>query len=104
MKLLLVFVTLALAACAGVKERATQINRGDSKAHVLALMGSPEDRQFRGNDEALTYSMVTTIGVCDYTIVWLRNEAVTGVSSYKHFSTLGCRSGLQNIDWANDPQ
>jgi hypothetical protein len=96
-------VALAISGCAGVKVRATKINPGESRAEVLKLMGRPDDRQFQGKLEVLQYGMVVTIGVCDYTMVWLRDGAVTGVSSYRHFSTMGCRSGLQPVDWGGAP-
>lgn len=101
---LLVLVSVAvLSACAAVKHQAMKLAPGDSKAHVLEIMGAPDDRQFNGQDEALQYGMVVSIGMCDYTVVWLHDGKTSGVTSYRHFSTMGCRQGLKAINWSEAP-
>lgn len=103
-RVLLVIASIgALSACARVKHHAMELSSGDSKARVLEIMGAPVDRQFNGNNEALQYGMVVSIGVCDYTVVWLHDGKTSGITSYRHFSTLGCRQGLKPIDWSQAP-
>ena len=103
-KVLLVCASaVALSACAQVKHKAMELSPGDSKARVLEIMGAPDDRQFNGENEALQYGMVVSIGVCDYTVVWLHDGKTSGITSYRHFSTMGCRQGLQPISWSEAP-
>jgi len=101
--LLCVATTIVILGCAGVKHRALQINSGDTKERVIEIMGTPDDRQFSGQQEAWQYGMVVSIGICDYTVVWFREGKVTGLTSYRNFSTLGCRHGLQAINWEQAP-
>lgn len=102
--LLLSFVVmLTVQACAGVKHRALRVNAGDSKDRVIEIMGAPDDRQFNGRQEAWQYGMVVSIGVCDYTVIWFSEGTVKGLTSYRSFSTLGCRHGLKSINWQEAP-
>ena len=104
LKLVLVILLIAvLSSCAGVKNRALQIDTGISKDRVTEVMGTPDDRQFSGSYEAWQYSMVVSIGVCDYTVIWFNEGKVTGITSYRNFSTLGCRHGLKSINWQEAP-
>lgn len=80
-----------------------KVSPGDNKDFVLQVMGTPDDRQFKGSLEVWQYGMVVSIGVCDYTIFWFENGKVFGLTSYRHFSTMGCRSGLKSINWENAP-
>jgi hypothetical protein len=97
-------VTLfGLAGCSSLNEKTLQIQQGDPKDRVIAAMGSPEDRQFDGRDEAWQYGVVATMGLCEYTIVWFRDGTVRGLSSYRARSVAGCRAGLRSIRWEEAP-
>ena len=98
-----VVVVITTLACAGVKTRAVQVSAGNTKDRVIEIMGTPDDRQFNVQQEAWQYGMVVSIGVCDYTVVWFREGKVTGLTSYRAFSTLGCRHGLKSINWQEAP-
>jgi hypothetical protein len=95
----IVFLIAILASCAGVKTRALKIEKDNSTARVMEIMGTPDDRQFSGSHEAWQYGMVVSIGVCDYTVVRFKEGKVTGITSYRNFSTLGCRHGLKSVNW-----
>ncbi len=99
----IVFLIAVLSSCAGVKTSALQIETDNSKARVIEIMGTPDDRQFSGSQEAWQYGMVVSIGVCDYTVVWFKEGKVTGITSYRNFSTLGCRHGLKSVNWEEAP-
>ena len=66
-------------------------------------MGAPEDRQFRDRQEAWQYSNIASIGICEYTIVWFNEGAVTGINSYRNSSVAGCRVGMRTIRWEEAP-
>jgi hypothetical protein len=97
------FVIFILSSCAGVKTNALQIEKDNSAATVMEIMGTPDDRQFSGSHEAWQYGMVVSIGVCDYTVIWFKEKKVTGITSYRNFSTLGCRHGLKSVNWEEAP-
>jgi hypothetical protein len=94
---------IAATSCSGVKTHALRINAGDSKDRVIEIMGTPDDRQFNGSQEAWQYGMVVSIGVCDYTVIWFKDGKVSGLNSYRNFSTLGCRHGLKSVNWQEAP-
>lgn len=66
-------------------------------------MGAPDDRQFQGNMEAWQFSAITTIGVCEYTVIWFTNSKVTRMNAYRNQSSAGCRAGLKTIRWEDAP-
>lgn len=103
-RLLLCAVTaIAILGCGRVKSHALRISAGDDKDRVIQVMGTPDDRQFSGQQEAWQYGMVVSVGVCDYTIIWFNQGKVSGLTSYRGFSTMGCRQGLKAINWEQAP-
>ena len=96
---------LLLGACAAtsVRDASLQLDPGSTKAEVRQSMGTPEDRQFQGTAEAWQYSAVSTIGVCEYTVVWFRDAKVTGISTYRNTSSMGCRAGVLPVRWEDAP-
>jgi hypothetical protein len=94
---------LQACATAEVHKRAMFINNGDSKQDVLKVMGRPENRQFRGNEEAWQWCE-TTFGHHNFTIVWLNEGKVTAVNTIGN-SAAGefCNSAYRTIRWEDAP-
>ena len=96
-------VTSLLTGCGRLERNAALINVGDTKQQVLAELGTPDDRQLKGQSEAWQYCQTTTdsFGYHDYRIVWFERGTVTGINSYR--SSASCVSDLQPIKWENAP-
>lgn len=98
-------LALLLSACGTLEKKAGQINPGDDKEKVLAVMGTPGDRQFRGKDEAWQYGQTGAgFGYHDFRIVWFYDGRVTGLTSYKSTrpGTLAA-SQFRPIQWEDAP-
>lgn len=96
---------LILAGCGTLEKKAILINPGDGKEAVIKAMGTPRDRQFLQTQEAWQYCKSAT-GFYDYRIVWFRDGAVTGVTSYKrkpHMGELSCAGRLESVRWEDAP-
>lgn len=96
-------ISIIVGGCGTLKDKTIQISPGDSKEKVVNILGAPEDRQFRGAQEAWQYSSIVAIGICEYTIVWLDKSIVTGLNSYRNNSVAGCRVGIQAVKWESAP-
>ena len=103
---------ILLASCASVGASsavAVAVQTGESKEQVLAQLGPPGDRQFRGENEALQYCR--TIGNWimgdrsgEYTVIWLYRGRVTGVSTYRvGLGTRRCEAAFTTLDWEKAP-
>jgi len=103
--LLLLSVALFVTAtgCAGVQGLTVKVNNGDTKDKVVELMGVPEDRQLKGEQEAWQYSSVVAMGICEYAVVWFDFGHVTGINTYRNASIMGCRSGMRTVNWQEAP-
>jgi len=87
-----------------IKQKAMQIGSGMNKQEVIALMGSPEQRSFRGQAEALTFCGWTVFqGFLIYT-VWFFEEAVVAMTDdYVHTGAGDCSQFLSPVDWGQAP-
>ncbi len=103
--LLAVFV-IFLAACGSLEKKAALLNYGDSKEQVLALMGQPDDRQLKGENEAWQYCQTGAgFGYHDYRIVLFFRGKVTGINSYKSSRPASsCVSDIKPIRWEDVPE
>jgi hypothetical protein len=104
--LLIATIALFLVACGSLEKKSVLIGIGDDKEHVLKIMGSPGDRQFKGSNEAWQYCQTTGagFGYHDYRIIWLYNGKVTGITSYK--SSRGgssCMTEIRAVRWEEAP-
>lgn len=101
-------LTLLGTGCGGgaLVKRSTSVNQGDTKEHVLSILGPPGDRQFNGKDEAWQYCR-TGMSTDQFVVVWLYDGRVTGVTTYKKGSDAGyigdCSQGFQTIRWEDAP-
>ena len=106
MKMLLVLIAaVLLAGCGSLERKAAQVNPGDSKGRVLAVMGAPGDRQFQGNAEVWQYGQTGAgFGYHDYRVIWFRDGVVTGLSSYKsHAAGSLAASHFEPVHWEQAP-
>ena len=102
----IVMITLFLVGCGSLGMRSDLIEIGDDKEHVLKILGPPNDRQFKGSNEAWQYCQTTGagFGYHDYRIIWLYNGKVTGMTS--HTSSRGgssCVTDIRSIRWEEAP-
>ena len=99
------FFIFLLAGCGSLQKKAALINVGDSKDMVLAKMGSPDDSQFRGHNEAWQYCQTGAgFGYHDYRIVWFYDGRVTAVTSYKsNRPGSSCMTDIRQINWEDAP-
>lgn len=103
--LVIISVIALLSACGTLEKKAGLINYGDDKSKVLAIMGPPGDRQFRGKDEAWQYGQTGAgFGYHDFRIVWFYDGGVTGVTSYKDYTPASSASAhFKPIRWEDAP-
>lgn len=88
-----------LSGCA-INPATFKINAGDSRDRVVELLGPPENRQFKGQNEALQYCVNgTSFGHSTVTIVWLHNQIVTSLNTADLYGS--CQ--FKTIDWDNAP-
>lgn len=103
--LLLVALTGTVVGCGSLEPRAMLINVGDSKETVAKHMGTPDDRQVKGSNEAWQYCQTGAgFGWHDYRIVWFRDGLVTGVNSYKSTRPgSSCMADIKAVRWDDAP-
>lgn len=81
-----------------LEKKTILLNPGDSKAKVLEVMGPPKDRQFQGDYEVWQYCITGAgFGYHDYRAIWLRNDQVTGITSYKDTTPASRCEGLPEV-------
>jgi hypothetical protein len=98
-----ILLSILVSACASTGKAVSQLEPGMSKQRVLAILGEPADRSFRGTDEAWQYQEIAGFGQCKYTTVWIRNGKLVGVSSRRGGSVAGCGLGSEPVDWSQFP-
>lgn len=103
MKCFSVVVLLLTLGCSSLPKQALLLNPGDSKADVLKVMGTPDDHQFRGEDEVLQYGYVVAFGTCEYRVLWFTKGKLIGSTSYRNMSGGGCKPGMKAVRWEEKP-
>jgi hypothetical protein len=98
-------LAIAATACGSLEKKAALLNVGDSKEQVLAVMGPPDDRQIKGDNEAWQYCQTGAgFGYHDYRTVWLKGGKVTGLNSYKSSRPASsCVTDIRPIRWEDAP-
>lgn len=92
-----------LMGCGTLETKTILLNVGDSKERVLEIMGTPQDRQLRGQQEAWQYCISGAgFGYNDYRTIWFNAGRVTGITSYKN-SVTGCAGGFRTVNWESAP-
>jgi hypothetical protein len=106
-KFVTVLITMfCLAGCSGgqLMKKSVQIEPGYSKSEVLAILGSPENRQFRDDDEAWQYCETEAgFGHDDFVLVWFHKGQVTGINTYKNQQFGPCSAFFRTIRWEDAP-
>jgi len=98
-------ITLILPGCATqVLTDSIAIDHGATKKQVLEIMGSPNDRQFLGKDEAWQYCNTGFVND-SFVVVWFYDGRVTGTTSYKDsVGNIGfCDSHIRSVYWDDKP-
>lgn len=100
----ILLATTILGGCASIEKRAMALKPGMSPDQVIALVGTPTERSFRGNDEAWQYQDLVGFGQCAYLTAWISNGHLIGVNSRRGVSVAGCGLGSRSIDWGQMPR
>ena len=101
--ILLMVIVLASVGCASTGKAVAKLEPGMTKQKILDVLGSPDDRSFRGTDEAWQYQEIAGFGQCKYTTVWISNGKLVGISTRRGGSVAGCGLGSQPVDWSQMP-
>lgn len=103
-KFLFLLTLLLLVSCASVNQAFFTIQPGDSKASVLEKMGSPDDRQFKGKNEAFQYCTTgTSLGKSTFNVIWFYDGKVTGANTYTVAHAASCMGHFRQINWEDAP-
>ncbi len=100
-----VFLLTSLTACGSLEKKAILLNIGDTKEQALKVMGSPDDRQLKGDNEAWQYCQTGAgFGYHDYRTVWFFQGRITGINSYKSTRPASsCVTDIKPIRWEDAP-
>lgn len=99
-----VILAMLISACATVNEQFITINPGDSRQSVLEKMGPPDDRQFRGKNEAFQYCTTgTSFGKSTFNVILFYDGQVTGANTYTVTHAASCMGHFKPIKWENVP-
>ncbi|WP_240129659.1 hypothetical protein [Shewanella cutis] len=102
-KSIILIGVIFLYACGTLDSKTININVGDSKEKVLGIMGVPQDRQLKDNQEAWQYCVSGAgFGYNDHKIIWFNSGQVTGITSYRS-SRSGCTGAIETIRWEEAP-
>ena len=103
--LLLVFPLFVLLSCGSLEKKSILVNVGDTKDRVLQVMGTPDDRQLKGENEAWQYCQTGAgFGYHDYRIFWFYKGYVTGINSYKSSRPASsCMTDIRQVNWEDAP-
>jgi hypothetical protein len=96
---------IAMVGCGSLEKKASLLNLGDTKQQVLGVMGPPDDRQFKGDDEAWQYCQTGAgFGYHDYRTIWFKAGRITGINSYKSARPgSSCATDIKPIRWEEAP-
>lgn len=92
-------------SCATALPRSVvSVERGTTKEQVIARLGHPQDRQFKGDIEAWQYCQTGFVND-SFVIVWFAQSKVTGVNTYKDsVADIGfCDSHFRTVRWEDAP-
>ncbi len=96
---------LLLFGCA-FNQKFNTIQIGDSQEKVMEIIGEPEDRQFKGKDEAWQYCRTGTgFAKCSYKTIWFYEGRVIGITSYSMVCVGpgSCGGYFKTIKWEEAP-
>jgi hypothetical protein len=101
------WLTVTLVGCAsGLDKASAQIEPGMSASAVQAILGQPQNRQFKGPSEAWQYCRTDYVGVGadKFVVVWFTNARATGVQTYQNKQGVGtCDNFFKTLSWESAP-
>ena len=102
--LLLVFLQACASQSQMIKSSAS-IKAGMSVDELKKAMGEPQNRQFEGKNEAWQYCSTDYSGfeADHYVLVWVANDRVTGMQTYRNTLYGTCESFFRMVDWTEAP-
>lgn len=80
-----------------------ELNPGMTTTDVMKLLGKPDVRSFRGDNEAWQYFDVVGFGQCEYLTAWFTNGVLHAVTTRRGDSIAGCGLGSKSVDWGQMP-
>ena len=90
-------------AVSGLQEKSMQIRPGTTNDEVVALLGLPGDRTFRGKGEAWQYCS-TGFSQDRYITVRFYEGVVEGLTTYNRSDAVGvCTQTFTSVDWGQAP-
>ncbi|HJR83454.1 MAG TPA: hypothetical protein VJ775_05960 [Sphingomicrobium sp.] len=97
-------LTLSGCATTGVAPQTSisSIQPGMKRADVIAALGEPGNRSFRGGAEALQYCRKSSALISDgeeYATVWLQDGAVAGLTTKRQRLDVSSCRAYPAIDW-----
>jgi len=96
---------IGLAGCASTTKRGkAELEVGMTTAQVRHLLGTPDDRSFRENNEAWQYHDVVGYGQCEYLTAWFTQGILHAVTTRRGASIAGCGLGSMAVDWGQMPK
>lgn len=81
-----------------------KLSTGMSKEQVIQIMGEPDQRSFRGDNEALQFNGIIGYGQCIYLTAWLHKNILVGTTDRRGPSIAGCGIGSKELDWNQMPR
>ena len=102
-KAVLIGLVVLMASCTSIDSNSLKLEPGMSKADVVEILGLPDRRSFRGNDEALQYQGVVGYGQCVYITAWLSEGTLIASTERRGSSIAGCGLGSREVDWGQMP-
>lgn len=100
----LVFSLLILSACTSLDSNSMKLNAWMTKEEVIKIMGPPDRRSFRNNDEALQYQGIIGYGQCVYITAWFQEGVLIATTDRRAASIAGCGLGSREVDWGQMPK
>lgn len=86
-------------------KNSASIKAGMSINELRKVMGEPQNRQFEGKNEAWQYCSTDYSGLeaDHYFLVWLADEIVTGMRTYRNTEYGTCESFFRTVNWEEAP-
>ena len=103
--LTLIAVSALVVGCGSLEKKSALINVGDDKQQVLNVMGTPDDRQMKGQKEVWQYCQTGAgFGYHDYRVFAFESGKVTSLSSYKSGRPASsCMTDVRAVNWGEAP-
>jgi hypothetical protein len=104
--LISLFLLLLFCAPSGqLQKNSLALSPGSTKEDVVKALGTPQNRQFQGLDEAWQYCETDYSGFSgdNMLVVWLYDGKVTGIQTYKNYLLGNCKDGFKEVKWESAP-